>query len=110
MVRHVVNSEDKIPGLARRMPVPLICSDGPEGALIPGDRAQEDKIAVVYDKGELPPTITITEVSGSVQTVHANGVAVAVVARAEGPRLTVDDILLVERMIGKKRWRSGASA
>ncbi|MBW4707995.1 hypothetical protein KX928_09365 [Roseobacter sp. YSTF-M11] len=83
------------------MPLPADWSTGPEGALIPDDGTAEDKIAVVYDKGEAPPTITITDVSGSVQTVHANGIAVAIVACADGPRLTVDDVLLVERFVSR---------
>ena len=75
---------------------------GPEGALIPDVEEHEDHIAVIYDKGEAPPEITITTVSRTVQTVLANGVAVAVVARATGPALTVDDILLVERFVSTR--------
>lgn len=81
------------------MPVSGAPSCGPEGALIPDGADHEDKIAVVYDKGDNPPTITITEVSGDVQTVLADGVAVAVVACADGPKLTVKDVLLVERFV-----------
>ncbi len=86
-------------GLAKHMPLASAWDSGPEGAIISDDEASADKIAVVYNKGEVPPEITISDVSGSVQTVLANGVAVAVVACADGPRLTVDDILLVERFV-----------
>lgn len=85
--------------LAQRMPVASHPCSGPEGAIIPDVAEDEDKIAVVYDRGQTPPTITITDIAGGVQTVHANGVAVAVVACADGPRLTVDDVLLVERFV-----------
>ena len=70
---------------------------GLHGALIPGAKQENDHIAVVYDKGETPPKITIQEVSGTVHTVLANGVAIAVVARATGPAPSVNDVLLVER-------------
>lgn len=69
----------------------------PHGALVPNTLHDCDQIAVVYDKGQAPPKITITRVSGSVHTVLADGVAVAVVARASGPAPSVDDVLLVER-------------
>ena len=88
-------------GLARHMPLSLAWSTGPEGALIPADVEDEDMIAVVYNSGDTPPEITIAETAERVQTVLANGVAVAIVACAEGPRLTVDDILLVERYVRK---------
>ena len=67
--------------------------------MIQDEQADEDRIAVVYDSGETPPEITITETAGSIQTICANGIAVAIIACAVGPRLTVDDILLVERYI-----------
>lgn len=86
-------------GLARHMPLTSSWSNGPEGALIQDEQADEDRIAVVYDSGETPPEITITETAGSIQTICANGVAVAIIACADGPRLTVDDILLVERYV-----------
>ena len=70
---------------------------GLQGALVPDSLQDSDHIAVVYDKGETPPEITILQVSGTVHTVCANGVAVAVVARTTGPVLEVDDVLLVER-------------
>ncbi|WP_300016963.1 hypothetical protein [uncultured Roseobacter sp.] len=99
MTRQMDGSYQKTTPLARRMPVTTGPASGLEGAIIPDVAEDEDKIAVVYDKGEAPPTITITDVSGGVQTVHANGVAVAIVACADGPRLTVDDVLLVERFV-----------
>lgn len=86
--------------LARHMPIAHANSRGPEGAIIP-DAIEEiaDKIAVVYDRGNAPPNITITNVSGHVQTVHADGIAIAVVASAAGPRLTEEDVVLVERFV-----------
>ncbi|MEX3315183.1 hypothetical protein [Sulfitobacter sp. PS-8MA] len=69
----------------------------PHGALVPDTRHDCDQIAVVYDKGQSPPEITIRRVSGSVHTVLADGIAVAVVARANGPAPSVQDVLLVER-------------
>jgi hypothetical protein len=72
---------------------------GPQGAIVPSVEGDDDHIAVVYDKGETPPEITIQQVSGSVHTVLANGVAVAVVARATGIPPSPSDILLVERSV-----------
>ncbi len=69
----------------------------PQGAFVPDTMHDCDQVAVVYNKGDNPPEITIREVSGSVHTVLANGVAVAVIARASGPALSADDVLLVER-------------
>jgi hypothetical protein len=71
----------------------------PQGALVPDSLHNCDQIAVVYYKGQMPPKITIARVSGSVHTVMADGVAVAVVARASGPAPSVDDVILVERLI-----------
>lgn len=72
---------------------------GLQGALVPDRLKDCDHIAVVYNKGDTPPEITIQQVSGSVHTVCADGIAVAVVARATGPAPKVDDVLLVERFI-----------
>ncbi|MCX7566184.1 hypothetical protein OS189_07505 [Sulfitobacter sp. F26169L] len=72
---------------------------GPTGALVPDGDGDTDHIAVVYDKGEAPPEITINHVSGTVHTVLANGIAVAVVARASGKAPSASDILLVERSV-----------
>lgn len=79
------------------MPVHAQCERGPQGALIPDSRGDIDHIAVVYDKGNIPPKITIKQVSGSVHTVLADGIAVAVVARTSGNAPTAADIILVER-------------
>ena len=70
---------------------------GPQGALVPDTLHDCDQIAVVYDRGQTPPRITIAQVSNSVHTVLADGVAVAVVARANGPAPSASDVLLVER-------------
>jgi len=86
-------------GLARRLPLSHAWSTGPEGALIADDHDDESKIAVIYDRGETPPTITIKQTAGQVQTVLANGVAVAVIACASGPSLTSKDVVLVERFV-----------
>ncbi len=72
---------------------------GPDGALISGDPADEGRITVVYNHGDAPPEITISDTGGYAQTVLANGVAVAVVARADGTRLDASDVLLVERFV-----------
>jgi hypothetical protein len=71
----------------------------PQGSLVPDTLHNCDQIAVVYDKGQTPPHITVTRVSGSVHTVLADGIAVAVVASASRPTLNADDVLLVERSI-----------
>ena len=71
----------------------------PHGAFVPDTNHNCDHVAVVYAKGQNPPEITIREVSGSVHTVLANGVAVAVIARASGPAVSADDVLLVEQHI-----------
>lgn len=86
-------------GLARHMPMARDWESGPQGALIPDETDKEDRIAVVYDRGDTPPEITVSMTSNNVQTVRANGVAVAVVACSDGPQLTKDDILLVERFV-----------
>jgi len=82
---------------ASLMPVGAASERTPQGALVPDMLHDCDQIAVVYDKGQTPPEITITQVSGSVHTVLADGIAVAVVARASGPAPSVEDVLLVER-------------
>jgi hypothetical protein len=82
---------------ASLMPVGAASERTPQGALVPDTLHDCDQIAVVYDKGQNPPEITITQVSGYVHTVHADGVAVAVVARTTGPAPAVEDVLLVER-------------
>lgn len=79
------------------MPVQAKSETGVKGALVPDSCGDMDHIAVVYDKGDTPPEITIKQVSGSVHTVLADGVAVAVVARATGNAPSVEEVLLVER-------------
>ncbi|KEJ89492.1 hypothetical protein [Sulfitobacter donghicola] len=81
------------------MPLTAKCEKGPMGALVPDVQGDEDHIAVVYDKGDTPPEITIKQVSGTVHTVLANGIAVAVIARATGKVPTASDVLLVERSV-----------
>lgn len=81
------------------LPKQAHCERGPMGALVPDSSGKTDHIAVVYDEGDTPPEITIKEVSGSVHTVLADGVAVAVVARTTGRAPSVSDVLLVERRI-----------
>lgn len=81
------------------MPVQARGETGVMGALVPDRHGDEDHIAVVYDKGEVPPQITIQQVSGSVHTVLADGIAVAVIARTTGKAPTADDVLLVERRV-----------
>lgn len=71
----------------------------PLGSLVHDTLHNCDQIAVVYDKGQRPPHITINHVSGSVHTVLADGIAVAVVASASRPILNPDDVLLVERSV-----------
>ena len=73
--------------------------DVPQGALVPDMARDCDQVAVVYNKGETPPEITVKEISSSVQTVLADGVAVAVIASAFGPTISPDDVLLVERCL-----------
>ena len=72
---------------------------GLQGALVPDSLHNSDHIAVVYNKGDTPPEITVHEVSGCVHKVCANGVAVAVVACSSGPALHAEDVLLVERTV-----------
>ncbi len=71
------NAASLLPTAARSEP-------GPQGALVPDSMRDNDQIAVIYDKGQTPPEITIHQVSGSVHTVLADGVAVAIVASANG--------------------------
>ena len=80
-------------------PLPAAQGSCPRGGFVRDTLHNCDQIAVVYDKGQAPPEITIARVSGHVHTVLADGVAVAVVARASGPAPSPDDVLLVERAI-----------
>ncbi|MGJ8625369.1 MAG: hypothetical protein ACSHXB_00305 [Sulfitobacter sp.] len=85
---------DNAPSL---LPAGAASDRNPQGALVPDVLHDCDQIAVVYDKGQTPPEITIRQVSGYVHTVLADGIAVAVVARASGPAPSAADVLLVER-------------
>ncbi len=75
------------------------CQTGLQGALVPDSQHEYDHIAVVYDKGDTPPEITIKQISGMVHQVLADGIAVAIIAQAEGRAPTAADVLLVERYI-----------
>lgn len=79
------------------MPLKADGERGPKGALVPDGTGEIDHIAVVYDEGDTPPKITIKEVSGTVHTVLADGIAVAVVARSTGRAPDASEVLLVER-------------
>lgn len=94
------NKDQNAGGFARQLP--LSTGSGPEGALIADDTANDDRIVVLYDHGAPPPEITIFQTAGQIQTVMANGVAVAVVARSDGPRLTAQDVVLVERFVSDR--------
>lgn len=71
----------------------------PQGMLVPDIDQEIDRVAVVYDKGDPPPEITIHQVSGFVHTVLADGLPVAVIARAVGPAVSIDEVLLVEQCV-----------
>jgi len=81
------------------MPAQAKNETGITGALVPDGQGDTDHIAVVYDKGEVPPEITIKQISGSVHSVLADGIAVAVIARASGTAPSPEDVLLVERRV-----------
>ncbi|WP_227269332.1 hypothetical protein [Roseobacter weihaiensis] len=87
-------------GFARQLP--LSAGSGTEGALIADNTASDDRIVVLYDHGAPPPEITISQTAGQIQTVLANGVAVAVIARSGRPRLTAQDVVLVERFVSDR--------
>ncbi|AXI42765.1 hypothetical protein [Sulfitobacter sp. SK011] len=82
---------------ASLMPVGGAAQQCPQGALVPDLLHDCDQVAVVYDKGQTPPEITIMQVSGFVHTVLADGIAVAVVACTSGPAPSAENVLLVER-------------
>ena len=71
----------------------------PMGSLVHDSRHNCDQVAVVYNKGQTPPHITVTQISRSVHTIHADGVAVAIIAGASRPTLDPADVLLVERSV-----------
>ena len=68
-------------------------------ALVPDDEARQDHIAVVYNRGEMPPEITVEHLSGDVHKVCANGEPVAIVASTNAPAPEAGDVLLVERYV-----------
>lgn len=72
---------------------------GLQGALVPDSEHEYDHIAVVYDKGDSPPEITIRRISVTVHQVLADGIAVAIIAQTGGHVPTPADVLLVERCI-----------
>ncbi|MGB7244051.1 MAG: hypothetical protein WBC93_18445 [Sulfitobacter sp.] len=92
-------SPHKWDGAAEMMPLSVTHGHGPEGAFLPDVARKADQIAVVYDSDETPPAISIWHVSQSVCAVMANGVAVAVVACANGPSLKAEDVVLVARSV-----------
>ena len=69
----------------------------PEGAVIATKQAQCGQIAVYYNHADRPPEITISRTAWPVQTVLADGVAVAVVAGAKEPVLHKEDVMLIAR-------------
>jgi hypothetical protein len=79
--------------------VAALKQDCPQGSFVHDVHHNCDQIAVIYNKGQTPPQITVKKVSSSVQTVLADGVAVAVVACTSRPTLHPDDVLLIERSI-----------
>ena len=85
------------PTSSRLPQVPLVDQRSADHRLMAEDLPCEGRIAVVYDHGDPPPEITILRTAGNVQTVLANGVAVAIVACADGPDLAAEDVMLVER-------------
>lgn len=84
-------------GHTQQMPRGLDASDVPQGALISSAELGQDKIAVVYDHGEQPPEITVEQTAVEIQTILADGIAVAIIACARGPSVSADDVVLVER-------------
>lgn len=82
---------------ATGMPPSHVATDAPLGALVPNSEQDCDQVAVVYDRLQGPPEITVSKAADCVQTILANGVAVAVIASASAPALSPEDVLLVER-------------
>jgi hypothetical protein len=70
---------------------------GPEGAFVSDVTEEDDRVVVIYPHGNQPPKITVHNTPHGVHTVLANGVAVAVVARSNGPELDASEVVLVER-------------
>ena len=82
----------------RHLPFNLTPPSGPEGAVIETSHGTtQSRIAVYYDHAAKPPVITISRATWPVQTVLADGVAVAVVAGAHEPELQAEDVILIAR-------------
>ncbi|AVL54794.1 hypothetical protein CEP88_05735 [Roseobacter denitrificans] len=82
----------------RHLPFNLTPPPGPEGAVIAAAQgAAHSRIAVYYDHASPPPEITISRSAGLVQTVLADGIAVAIVAGAKEPDLHKEDVVLIAR-------------
>lgn len=93
--QHYTSAEQRTRHLAFNLTPPA----GPEGAVIGAGHGGtvQSQIAVYYDHAAKPPKITISRNAGSVQTVLADGVAVAVVAGANEPELRKEDVVLIAR-------------
>lgn len=65
--------------------------------MIAPEHAECGQIAVYYNHADRPPEITISRAAWPVQTVLADGVAVAIVAGAHEPDLRKEDVLLIAR-------------
>ncbi|MEM1073832.1 MAG: hypothetical protein AAF665_15190 [Pseudomonadota bacterium] len=85
------------PSPYRHLPMRTGQGSGLEGAVFADDAESENRIAVIYDHGNQPPEITIQGAAGEVQTVWADGIAIAVFACSSGPGLSEQDVVLVER-------------
>ncbi len=85
---------------ATHLPVHATPIEAPEGAFMPHVEDDGDHVVVIYPHGNRPPEITVQNTSLDVQTVLADGIAVAIVARTNGPSLSPADVVLVERYAG----------
>jgi len=90
-------------GCTQRVPLGARASQARQGSLTTSDELGPDKITVVYEHGDPPPKITVEQTARKIQTVLADGVAVAVVASADGAQVSIDDVVLIERFSGNKR-------
>jgi hypothetical protein len=89
--------------LSAMIPVHGAPMSEPEGVFVPTSGDHSCKVAVIYARGRTPPTITILSDIKGIQTVCADGVAVAVVASSEGPDLSPDDVMLIERYVNERK-------
>ncbi|GFE51662.1 hypothetical protein So717_34150 [Roseobacter cerasinus] len=69
-----------------------------EAVIVPQPCAGALGLAVIYDRNSPPPRITITQVSQMIQTIHADGIAVAVMACAQSAGMNADDVPLIQRL------------